>query len=305
LPVNKYFKINKVVIGDDCGQIKIYNEKLLVNSFEGHSTYIRRIKQCPFKTNTHYVATCSHDKKVKIWNVHSSYKWTLFRTYSEHSSTVDAVEWLDKDTLASAGYFDLKIKIWSPKTGQTKRTINTNGEVRSLKMLNAQIYLTAGLSHGDIEIYNINDGSLVSSLKGHGSYVWDLVQMSDKILASSSGDKTVRIWDLSKNTCNFILTGHTDWVYGLKQITWSILASGSDDKTIKLWNTSSGQLIRTLTGHTNWIRWSVELLNSETLVSGSWDQTIKLWNWSTGECFRTIQTNSCIYSLVGIGMIRQ
>ncbi len=232
----------------------------MVNSFEGHSTYIRRIKQCPFKTNTLYVATCSHDKKVKIWAV--TIKWTLFRTYSEHSSTVDAVEWLDKDTLASAGYLDLKIKIWSLKTGQTKRTINTNGEVRSLKMLNNQIFLAAGLSHGDIDIYSINDGSLVLSLTGHAAYVWDLVHMSDKILASSSGDKTVRIWDLTTNTCKFILTGHMDWVTGLKQITPSILASGSLDTTIKLWNTTSGQLIRTLWGHANWIWWSVELLNS-------------------------------------------
>jgi len=122
-------------------------------------------------------------------------------------------------------------------------------------------------------------------------------------LASSSDDQTVRIWNLTTNTCKFNLTGHTSPVYGLKQITPNILASGSFDRTIKLWDTTSGQLIRTLTGHTRVIYCSVDLLNSQTLVSGSEDQTIKLWNWSTGECLSTIQTTgSRIYALAVIQM---
>jgi WD40 repeat protein len=272
----------------------------LVNSFKAHSSQIERIKQSPFNTN--YVATCSYDGTVKIWNVSSSFNWTLITTYSQHSSGVYPLEWLDNDTLAS-GSSDQTIKLWSPTTGRTKRTIKTNQSVYSLKLLNTNIHLAAGLGYqsGDINIYNINDGNLVSSLKGHSSYVNDLVQISNVLLASASSDGTVRLWNLTTNTCKFILTGHTSSVEGLKQITPSILASGSNDRTIKLWNITTGQLIRTLTGHTSGIYWSVDLLNSQTLVSGSWDQTIKLWNWSTGECFSTIQTpDSRILSLAVI-----
>jgi len=199
------------------------------------------------------------------------------------------MEWLDNDTLASGGEYD-PITLWSATTGQIKRIIQTNGYVWSLKLLNTNIHLAAGLYDGDINIYNINDGNLVSSLTGHTSLVVDLVQLSEDLLASSSLDKTVRIWNLTTNTCKFNLTGHTNIVYGLKLITPSILASGSKDKTIKLWDTTSGELIRTLTGHSGAILLSVDLLNSQTLVSGSKDGTIKLWNWSTGECFSTIKT---------------
>jgi WD40 repeat protein len=275
------------VIGDGNGQIKMYNQNSLVNSFQAHSSGINRIKQSPFNTNTNYVATSSEDKTVKIWNVSSSFDWTLITTYSQHSSSIDALEWLDNDTLASGSY---EINIWSPTTGQTKRTIQTNQWVSSLKMLNTNIHLAAGLGNGDINIYNINDGNLVSSLKGQTSDVNDIVQLSDELLSSSSSDGTVRIWNLTTNTSKFTLTGHTGVVYGLKQITPSILASGSSDNTIKLWDITTGQLIRTLTRHTSYIQWSVDLLNSQTLVSGSFDETIKLWNWSTGECFSTIKT---------------
>jgi len=289
------------VIGDDSGQIKINNQNsslAFVNSFQAHSNRVMRIKQSPFNTNsnTNYVATCSGDKTVKIWNVSFSFDWSLITTYSQHSSAVYEFEWLDSDTLASGSY-DKLIKLWSPTTGQTKRTIQTNQYVFGLKLLNTNIHLAAGLGNGVINIYNINNGNLVSSLKGHTSYVFDLVQLSDDLLASSSLDKTVRVWNLTTNTCKFILKGHTDQVYGLKQITSSILASGSLDSTIKLWDITSGQLIRTLTGHTSYIYWSVDLLNSQTLVSGSRDGEIKLWNWSTGECLSTIQTDSPITSL--------
>ena len=284
--------------GDYYGQIKIYNQNSLVNSFKAHSGSIYRIKQSPFNTN--YVATCSHYETAKIWNVSSSFNWTLIRTYSQHSTDVWSLEWLDKDTLASGDWRDKTIKLWSMATGQTKRTIETNQYVFCLKLLNNNIHLAAGLENGDINIYNINDGNLVSSLKGHTNLVNDLVQISADLLASSSGDQTVRIWNLTTNTCKFILTGHTNWVYGLKQITSNILASGSLDTTIKLWDITTGQLIRTLTGHTSDIWWSVDLLNSQTLVSGSFDQTIKLWNWSTGECFSTIQTPDSIFAMAVI-----
>jgi WD40 repeat protein len=291
------------VIGDASCQMGIYNSSSsslsLVNSFQTYSSWIWRIRPSPFSSD--YVATCSGDATVKIWN---PFNWTLIRTYSQHTYGVYAMEWLDKDTLASAGYYDQTIKIWSISSGQTKQTINGYVNIFSLKFLNTKIHLAAGVGY-DINIYNINDGSFVSSLTGHSSYVRDLVQISDDLLASAGeSDLTVRIWNLTTNTCKFILTGHTYYIYSLKQVTSTILASGSYDATIKLWDISSGQLIRTLTGHAGFILWSVDLLNSQTVVSGSWDGEIKLWNWSTGECLSTIQTQgSYIWSLAVVNSV--
>jgi WD40 repeat protein len=223
---------------------------------QAHSSFIFKTKQSPF--NSEYVATGSFDGKVKIWDS-SKDAWTLIQTYSQHSSGAYGLEWLDYDTLASCGYSGGLIKIWSLSSGQTKTTIKTlkSVYVNSLKMLNNRIHLAAGV-FGDINIYNINDGNLVSSLQGHTSYVFDIVQISNDILASSSDDYTVRIWNSTKKTCNFVLQGHSNQIFGLKQITSSILASGSADATIKLWNITSSQLIRTLTGHTSYIDWSLD-----------------------------------------------
>ncbi len=275
--------------------MKVCNEFFdLLNSFQAHTKEINRIKQSPY--NNDFVATCSYDYSVKIWNRSNSSSWTLIRTYTNHTQAVLGLEWINEETIAS-GSDDKTIKIWSISTGQTKLTISHVAKVFSLKLLNYS--LACGLGNGNILIYDINNYSLISTLSGHTSFVSDMIQINFfDLLASSSGDGTIRIWDLIRNTIKFNLTGHTQAVYGLKLVSSDLLASGSFDNTIKLWDIKNGQLMRTLTGHTNSIYQSVDLLiDSQTLVSGSEDQTIKIWNITTGACLTSFNTSLKIRSL--------
>ena len=116
-----------------------------------HSTYINRInriKQSPF--NNQYVATCSRDRTVKIWNPNTN--WTLIRTFTGHSSSVYALEWINEQSIAS-GSNDLTMQIWSISTGSIQRTINVGDEVWSLKLMSNGFYLACGTGNGPINIY--------------------------------------------------------------------------------------------------------------------------------------------------------
>ncbi|MFN6175164.1 MAG: WD40 repeat domain-containing protein, partial [Dolichospermum sp.] len=66
-------------------------------------------------------------------------------------------------------------------------------------------------------------------------------------LASGSGDKTVKLWDVQTGDCVRTLQGHSSWVMS---VAWSpdglTLASGSDDHTVKLWDVQTGDCERTL-----------------------------------------------------------
>jgi WD40 repeat protein len=276
----------------------VYNESLsLLKSFQGHNGYINSIKQSPF--NKDYVGTASADCTAKVWNAASSLNWILVFNFTGHSNnTVNDLEFINEDTIAT-GANDFTIKIWSINTGIINRTIGTVGWVFSLQLMSNGFYLAAGLSSGKINIYNINDGNSIVTLVGHPGVVMNLELITTDLLASSgtTGDNTVRIWDLATNTLKYNLTGHNESVRGLKLVSSDILASGSIDRTIKLWNIRDGSLIRTLTGHTGSISWSVDLIKSQILVSGGWESAMKLWNICTGELLSSVNTAMPIRAL--------
>ncbi|MEA5498394.1 WD40 repeat domain-containing protein, partial [Limnoraphis robusta] len=98
------------------------------------------------------------------------------------------------------------------------------------------------------------------------------------LLATASGDNTVKLWDASTGKEIKTLTGHTNSVNGVSfSPDGKLLATASGDKTVKLWNASSGKEIKTLTGHTNWVRAVSFSPDSKQLATGSQDNTVKLW----------------------------
>ena len=130
----------------------------------------------------------------------------------------------------------------------------------------------------------------VQTLRGHSSRVWSVtISPDNQILASSSGDQTIKLWELSTGKELRSWEGHNYWVRTLA-ITpdGQILASGSDDNTIKLWQLSTGKQLRTLKGHRRWVRALVITPDGQILASASNDQTIKLWQLSTGKELHTL-----------------
>lgn len=102
-------------------------------------------------------------------------------------------------------------------------------------------------------------------------------------LAAGTGDKMVRLWDVSKSEVLRTMAGHTGEITTLTvSPNGRILASGSADKTIKLWEASSGNEIRTLSGHTARVTSLAFSPDGRSLASASEDETIHLWETSSG-----------------------
>ncbi|CAG8537485.1 7207_t:CDS:1 [Cetraspora pellucida] len=108
------------------------------------------------------------------------------------------------------------------------------------------------------------------------------------IFYSASFDKTIKVWEISSQTCLKTLEGHTEGVQCLA-LAQSTLASGSWDKSIIVYDlTDDYNIIRKLFGHTAGII-SIEINSNETLLfSGSVDKTIRIWNINTGDCLHRL-----------------
>jgi TPR repeat protein/WD40 repeat protein len=125
----------------------------------------------------------------------------------------------------------------------------------------------------------------IQTIKGHTSFVYALIELSDGLLASGSEDNTIKIWDQA-GKCVKTLEGHTSPVFTLIELRDGRLASGSADRTIKIWD-RAGNCIKTLEGHTSFV-YTLIGLSDGGLASGSWDNTIKIWD-QAGNCIKTFK----------------
>jgi serine/threonine protein kinase len=128
------------------------------------------------------------------------------------------------------------------------------------------------------------------TLTGHSSWVMGVAVSPDgNVIASSSLDDTVKIWNLHAGELTFTLVGHTRAVNAIAITPDGTTAiSGSDDYSIRLWQLANGTLMRTLTGHSRDVNALAISPDGKILVSGGEDRTIRLWHLPSGAPLHTL-----------------
>jgi small GTP-binding protein len=160
-------------------------------------------------------------------------------------------------------------------------------------------YLASPSSDKTIRMWDARNGACVHTLQaGHTEGANSVAWSPDGRRLASSGDTTIRLWDVISGKLLQTLEGHA---HSIDSVAWSPdgqrLASASRDKTIRLWDVISGKLLQTLEGHAHSID-SVAWSPDGRRLASSGDTTIRLWDVISGKLLQTLEGHAQFVNIV-------
>eukprot|EP00947_MAST-08B_sp_MAST-8B-sp1_P000159 g159.t1 len=154
-----------------------------------------------------------------------------------------------------------------------------------------------GADDGDVELEEADlrvlvEGSADFSVGGRGGLV-----------VTGADDYTLRLWDLTSNTCKAVLSAHTSTVQSIAWLGANRLASASADKMVRVWDTKTSTVTAAL-GHSKSVR-CVARLDNNRIVSGCDDKKLHIWDLTTKKRTRTLSGHSnYVYGVASVGAER-
>lgn len=294
---------------------------------EQHTSEVFMCSWNPIYTNL--IATGSGDASARIWEMNEDKTLGLksstrlphsIETGDNKNKDVTTLEWSSNGLLLATGSYDGIARVWDRKGTLIQTLRGHTGPIFSLKWNHKGNFLLSGSYDKTIIVWNVsNIGNhthgedrefIERQYKDHGAPALDVDWKNDECFASCSSDRSVHVYDVTRDGPLKVYRGHEDEVNAVK---WSpsgkYLASCSDDCTAKVWDTESNLTtpLHDFNDHKQEIytvKWSPTGAGSANpskpvcLATASFDGSIRLWNILDGSCLGYLNAHQdSVYSV--------
>ncbi|MEM7132443.1 MAG: BTAD domain-containing putative transcriptional regulator [Chloroflexota bacterium] len=231
----------------------------VMNTLQGHADPIMSLS---FSPDGSQLASSSGDQTLRLWDVETGYPTQIMTGYAKPVNTLTFS--LDGRVLVSGGN-DQAIHVWD---------VATSGE---------EVVLNDIATHSHM-------------LSGHTNLLWSVaIRQDGNVVASSSEDMTIRLWDMRSRQPMHILQQQK---HIITTVAFSpdgkTLASSSFDHSVCLWDVRTGQYLAQLvdtdaesTDHGAWS--STYSPDGLILAVGYHGGRIVMWDTQTGEKSLTLE----------------
>ncbi|RVW02932.1 nSTAND1 domain-containing NTPase [Rhodococcus xishaensis] len=243
------------------------------------------------------LATASDDRTVRLWDFSNpSDPVQVGSNLSGSEQYMASVSFSHDGRLLAAGSGDGKIWIWDISNPSEPRALvdgvrTASGAVHNVRFSPEGRSLAVPHDDGSVTLFDTSApaaGKLPTwTLRGHSGAVRTVSFRGESILATSSDDRTIRLWNITDPArpvqIGRELSGFDDVVHSVAfSPDGRSLAASSDDGLIRIFDTTDLAKVRLIgapvSAHTGGI-WTIAFApDGATLASASWDGTAKLWS---------------------------
>lgn len=197
-----------------------------------------------------------------------------------HTEAVIAVSFSPDGRNLASGSGDCTVRLWDTSTETPHYVCKAHSHwILSIAWSPDGKKIASGCKAGKVCIWDpVNGKQLGKSLTGHRQWItwlsWKPFHQDPecRLLASSSKDSTIHIWDTTLGQSVMILTGHSQSVTCVRWGGEGLIYTSSHDRTVKVWRDHDGVLCRTLQGHAHWV--NTLCLNTDYVIrTGPFDHS--------------------------------
>ncbi|XP_020630530.1 probable E3 ubiquitin ligase complex SCF subunit sconB [Orbicella faveolata] len=185
--------------------------KFFVRNLEGHNDVI-----CDVACSGSVLVSGSRDTMLKLWDADTGRE---MRSMGGHTGTITSVFLLPKKGMSSCevpssfrtdqysvltGSKDCSMKIWSLSSGQIKRSMYAFSPVECLDCTSN--LTAAGLDGGKLELWDLETGAIVRSVRGHDEDAVTAVKFQGDRVISGSATGVVKVWDIRDNSLKPVMS---------------------------------------------------------------------------------------------------